>query len=119
MNSPEITATVVTGSHHGARSHGSNHKNWIDRIRAKAVVYTSGFKYGHPKCTAVKRFRQYLANVPPHEFTCDAAEDKDYETSSLAEYETEVLGDISITTNGLSPFRIDYSVRNCSSYIAH
>ncbi|MDZ7685268.1 MAG: hypothetical protein U5O39_09935 [Gammaproteobacteria bacterium] len=49
-NFPNITATVTTGSHHGARTHGSNHIDWVNRIQARAVIYTSGVNYGHPTC---------------------------------------------------------------------
>lgn len=118
-NFENMSAKVVTGSHHGARFHGSNHQDWIDKIKAKAVIYTSGYEYEHPKCNATQRFRAYLADVTSHDFTCDVTRNKRPAHTTKAQYGTEVLGDIKITTSGISPFRVECALSECTSEISH
>ncbi len=118
-NFPDVSATVVAASHHGATSHGSNHIDWAKKLKARAVVYSSGHRYGHPKCGAVERFAPYVANVPNHPGICDSSETKPFSAYDKAHYMTEAVGDVTIKTNGTSPFYVECQRESCAAEISH
>ena len=107
----DLRATVLTASHHGASSQGSNSRDWAAATRPTVPVYSAGTKFGHPRCTAKNRLDDTLAMVPKHNAICAKSSDDypEYPTQR-AEYMTRVNSAITITTNGRSPLRLDCEV---------
>ncbi|MFO1344703.1 MAG: SH3 domain-containing protein [Rhodocyclaceae bacterium] len=105
--SGNIKATLLTGSHHGANTKDSNSSAWAQATLPTVTVYSSGTKYGHPRCLAKDRLSPALASVEAHDAICGTSNDdfKRY-TSKRAEYMTRVNGTITATTNGRSPLRL-------------
>lgn len=117
---PDVQTTVLTGSHHGAQTHRSNSVEWVAATKPNVVVYNSGHKYGHPKCQAVKRYQDILADAPEHEAACDTAPGSKGFLSSKAEYMTERSGNVVITSGGRSPLWVDCSLMpECHAAIEH
>jgi competence protein ComEC len=107
-NSDEaVQTTVLSGSHHGARTHGSNSPEWAEATSPDVVVFSAGRKFGHPQCEAVSRYRASLAQAPPHPTQCGRGSTYDpVEDSARAEYMTELNGRIIITSNGHPPLSL-------------
>ena len=106
-----LDTTVLTASHHGASSAGSNGPEWASATQPKIVVYSAGTKHGHPRCVARDVLVDTLATVPEHNAICGTS-NSDYRTypTGRAEYMTRVNGAITITTDGRSPLRLDCEV---------
>jgi len=95
--------TVVTSSHHGARSYRSNNVKWIEHLAPKEVIYSSGTKHGHPYQEVVELYRETISrNVNPHSFWSATSKNSGYTTiaSTRGEYVTELNGAVIITTDG-------------------
>ncbi len=117
---PDVQATVLTGSHHGSRSHRSNSREWANSVRPLVTVYQSGYAFGHPKCDAVERYRPHLATVPDHPAQCDSEENTTPFVTDEAEYMTEAVGTVVITSGGTSPLDITcLNAPECAAAINH
>ncbi len=105
-----LKTTVLSGSHHGADTHGSNGSSkqaggdpseWPEYTWPEVVVYSHGRKYGHPRCTITPNYHTSLATVPVHPWHCG---DHNFDNNpapqqtTRAEYSTEVSGTITVTT---------------------
>lgn len=53
--------SLLLGSHHGARTHGSNGQAWLETTRPRAVAYSARLasSYHHPQCEVVQRASQF------------------------------------------------------------
>lgn len=95
--------SVVMASHHGARSHDSNHQAWVSKLQPAVVVYSSGTSHGHPKGDVVERYAETVTESLSHDMWDDpeTAEEDRYATER-SEYVTELNGTIVIETDGES-----------------
>ena len=118
-----VKATVLSGSHHGAATQSSNSVTWAENTAPVVVIYSSGRRFGHPRCGATERYDSTLAVVPSHPFHCGNSNDFDERTernTTRAEYVTEVNGTIVVTTDGGSPLMLNCeSAVGCSTRIPH
>jgi competence protein ComEC len=55
-----IQATVLTTSHHGANTNGSNSLAWANAVAPTVLISSAGRRFGHPRCAAVARFAATL-----------------------------------------------------------
>ena len=115
----EVKTTVLSGSHHGADTKGSNgsmrdvtswtKSDWPDETLPEVIIYSQGLKHGHPRSQIVGNYHQSLARVPNHPFHCGDNNNDNIPAplySTFAEYSTEVSGIITVTTDGYSPLSI-------------
>lgn len=101
VNSPDLRdVTFLAVAHHGASSEGSNGDPWVTRISPRAVVYSAGYAFRHPRCVVTGRYRPHLATVTEHPMSCDPLRTSTPTTTTRAEYTTEVSGPIVVTTDG-------------------
>lgn len=94
---------LLFGSHHGSSSHESNQGDWPDHVQPNIVIYSSGDKFKHPKCSIVGNYRQRLFDSNDHPVWCDPKDNSSNNpttTVNFAEYITEVNGTIIVETNG-------------------
>ena len=107
----DLRATVLTASHHGASSEGSNGAAWASKTRPAVAIYSAGTLYGHPTCTARETLVDTLARTPEHNAICGKSRNTyDEFITTRAEYMTRVNGAITITTDGESPLRLDCEI---------
>jgi competence protein ComEC len=112
-----VSTTVLTGSHHGAGTHGSNGTSsqssaWREMTQPKIMVYQSGTRFGHPRCTVTDSYDAFTVEAAVHPFHCglrngsmpDVARE---ETVSEAKYVTSRNGTIVIRSDGRNFVRID------------
>lgn len=116
-----VKTTVLSGSHHGARTHRSNSVQWANATFPEVVIFSAGRKFGHPQCTAVNRFQGSLATTPLHPTQCGISSHYQPVISShLAMYMTEINGTIVVTSNGSSPLSLFCDGSDgCDVNIAH
>jgi competence protein ComEC len=114
-----VKATVLTGSHHGADTEGSNgsskdvsvnnRSRWPAATVPEVVIYSHGRKFGHPRCTITENYRSSLETVPDHPMHCGNSTGDNVPaplSTPDAEYSTETNGTITVTTDGTSPLSI-------------
>lgn len=104
-----VHATVLAGSHHGAKTHSSNGETWADATSPNVMIYSSGTQHGHPWCIATERYEDTLSQTEHHNMQCGISTKYDERrqfTTSRAEYVTEISGKIVVTTNGQSPLHL-------------
>ncbi len=103
-----VKTTVLSASHHGASTHKSNGKKWIEATDPEVVIFSSGPKFWHPRCDVVKRYEDSdLADAPAHPTRC--GENKEFrlqQRSRDAKYVTAVNGLTVVTSGGDSPFSL-------------
>lgn len=103
---------------HGASSAGSNNDVWVEATSPEVVVYGTGTRHRHPRCPAVERYQPRLASVPTHPAQCDSRGQT--WDSDLAEYVTDIVGNVVIETNGRSPLQLTCeATQGCSVNVAH
>ena len=113
-----LKTTVLSASHHGAVSAGSNNDAWVEATSPEVVVYSTGTRHRHPRCPAVERYQPRLATAPTHPAQCDSRE-RTWD-SDLAEYVTDIVGNVVIETNGRSPLQLTCeATQGCSVNVAH
>jgi beta-lactamase superfamily II metal-dependent hydrolase len=66
------TQAVIVGSHHGARTSGSNGSAWAAAWAPITTIFSMAPPaYGHPQCEVVKRYEGYMPRWgTPHYLTC-------------------------------------------------
>lgn len=114
-----VKATVLSGSHHGADTMGSNGStrnisadaasHWPENVLPTVAVYSHGLKFGHPRCAIVRNYHPSLARVPNHPFHCGDHNDDNTPAprqTTFAEYSTEASGAVTVTTDGSSPLSV-------------
>jgi beta-lactamase superfamily II metal-dependent hydrolase len=106
-----VKTTVLSGSHHGASSKGSNgtgavSSQWPEKTAPEVLVYNAGNKYRHPRCAATKQYHPFIAEVPAHPMRCGRKKSFKWETARRAEYNTRVNGTIVVTSDGFSPLTL-------------
>jgi beta-lactamase superfamily II metal-dependent hydrolase len=117
-----IKASVLAASHHGAESHRSNGAEWAEATAPDLIVYSSGTRHGHPRCTVTIRYRSSIVAAPAHETHCNTTNDfeqRQVTTTELAEYVTDVAGSIVITSVGRSPLKLTCDLPGCTAEIPH
>lgn len=114
-----LETTVLYGSHHGAATHGSNglpnsrksfaDTTWEIATSPDVLVYTSGDRYGHPRCNVTTQYAGSLAELDQfHWFECGVSNTRYiFQRTNRAEYDTHSNGIVTITTNGASPLTIN------------
>ncbi|MBB3823473.1 hypothetical protein FHT03_003514 [Xanthomonas arboricola] len=67
-----LKSQVITGSHHGAISAGSNSDEWAKATSPEAVVFSSGKLYKHPRCESIHNYQAHGLGkkVPKHPIVC-------------------------------------------------
>ena len=106
-----LQATLLTGSHHGASTKGSNGREWVLATSPDIVIYSAGTKFGHPRCKVTARLGKTLASTQPHNAICGES-NTEYRSyiARKAEYMTRANGLITVTTNGKSPLLVHCEV---------
>lgn len=116
-----VKTTVLSGSHHGARTHGSNSRRWPETTAREVVVFSAGRKFGHPQCDAVGRFESSVADTDRH--PTQFGEGSAYQpvrNTRQAIYMTEINGTIIVTSDGTSPLSLFCNDSDgCDVQIAH
>ncbi len=119
----QLKVSVLSASHHGAESAGSNNAAWANETTPAVVVYSVGKQHGHPRCSAVESYHGHLKQVPAHPVHCNDTkhfEQRQPSSSTLAEYLTDTNGTIVVTTNGSSPLQLTCdSGAGCDESIAY
>jgi competence protein ComEC len=64
-----LKADVLSASHHGANTEGSNGSGWVTATSPDVVVFSAGEKFGHPRCAAVDRFNTVTETLE-HDVRC-------------------------------------------------
>ena len=116
-----LKATVMTGSHHGANTHGSNGADWVTATAPDVVVFSAGERFGHPRCEAVNLFNTVTETLE-HQVRCGVANTQygPVTRTRNAHYMTEISGAIIITSNGHSPLALHCTrSQECGVRIAH
>ncbi len=102
-----VRATVLSGSHHGASTHGSNSSDWARATAPDVTVFSAGRRFNHPRCIAVWRYTEFTAITSDHPAQCgDSHGYHPVQRTTHAEYMTEVNGAIIVTTDGQSPLSL-------------
>ena len=104
-----VKASVLSASHHGAATFDSNSAAWAEATSPAMIVYSSGQLHGHPRCPATEVYQSFLVAAPNHETHCNRTTDyaqREITDSELAEYTTDVVGSIVVSSNGRSPMRL-------------
>ncbi len=116
-----VKTTVLSASHHGASSHGSNGAEWIEATDPEIVVFSSGPRFGHPRCDVVARYDDALETAPSHPTHCgDNLGFRRDNNTRLAKYVTATNGLIVITSDGSPPTTLFCDGQtNCSAEIDH
>ena len=95
---PELETDLMLACHHGANTHESNNKRWVDTTSPRATIFSCGKRtdYLHPKCDIVDRYgEKAMPGVPDHFLTC--GEDKEFsspKSTTKAVYSTNDSGTI-------------------------
>ena len=116
-----VKTTVLSASHHGSSSHGSNGPEWIDATDPEIVVFSSGPLFGHPRCNVVARYEDSLAESPSHPTHCgdNSGFLRDNSTRN-AKYVTATNGLVVITSDGSPPAQVFCDGQtNCTAEIDH
>ena len=101
-----VLATVLSGSHHGASTHQSNDDDWADVTAPTITVFSSGTRFGHPRCDAARVYDEYTVDLSSHATHCgvdNSFDNRDQTPTTEARYVTEVDGTIVVTSSGESP----------------
>jgi beta-lactamase superfamily II metal-dependent hydrolase len=104
-----VHATVLSGSHHGAKTHSSNSQSWANETSPNVMIYNSGTQHGHPWCIATEQYESTLSQAQLHNMQCRTSttySERRQFTTTRAEYTTEVSGKIVVITNGQSPLHL-------------
>ena len=116
-----VDTTVLVGSHHGARTHGSNSATWAAATDPEVVIFSAGRRFGHPQCDAVNRYLGSVSEAPRHPIQCgEGSTYQPVRNSTDAVYTTEINGEIVITSSGRSPLSL-FCTRSegCNARIPH
>jgi competence protein ComEC len=114
-----LKATVMTASHHGASTHGSNSQMWANSTAPDLLVSSTGNRFFHPRCTATDRFTS-LATTKGHEIRCGTSSNYITSRTNRAHYVTEVNGTVIVTSDGRSPVTVNCTRSvECGVKIAH
>ncbi len=102
-----VKATVLSGSHHGADTHGSNSPEWARATAPDVTVFSAGRLFNHPRCTAVGQYTRFTATTLEHSTQCgDSSDYQPVQRTTRAEFMTEMNGTIIVTTDGQSPLSL-------------
>jgi hypothetical protein len=114
-----VKTTVLTASHHGANTNGSNGPDWISATSPEVVVYSAGTMFRHPTCAAMDRFTT-VAETQRHSTRCGVPAQYRRRRTTEAHYDTFTSGVIIITSNGRSPVMVNCSrSAECGVKIGH
>jgi beta-lactamase superfamily II metal-dependent hydrolase len=116
-----LKATVLTGSHHGANTHGSNGASWVTSTDPDVVIFSAGGRFGHPRCAAVNRFTT-AAETLQHDVRCGTSNTiyGPITRTTRAHYMTAVSGAVIVKSNGHSPLSIHCTrTSECGVKITH
>jgi competence protein ComEC len=100
-----LKATVLTSSHHGASTAGSNSFSWAAAMAPEVLISSAGNRFFHPRCVATDRFIT-LAVTKGHDVRCGTSSGYIASRTRSAHYVTAVNGTIIVTSNGFSPMTV-------------
>jgi beta-lactamase superfamily II metal-dependent hydrolase len=114
-----VKSTVLTASHHGANTEGSNSTTWISDTSPEIVVYSAGTMFRHPTCAAMDRFTS-VAETQRHSTRCGVPERYRRRRTTEAHFDTFTNGAVIVTSSGRSPVTVNCSrSQECGVKIAH
>lgn len=115
-----INTTVLTGSHHGATTEGSNGRHqdnadWSDVTDPEILIYQSGIGFGHPRCDVTDSYDGETVTTREHSFHCGLSNGNIFsvrrdEPTREAKYATERNGTIVLSTDGETSVCIECSL---------
>lgn len=111
MTFPRTQTTLLTGSHHGASTHGSNHADWASATKPQVTVFSAGAKHKHPKCSSMLAYKSHLDAAPAHLIRCGkrmGGYTRDFWVDE-AEYVTEVSGAVVVTSDSSGEWSVKCS----------
>lgn len=83
--------SLLTASHHGARSKGSNHDAWTDKLSPRVILYSSGTSHGHPNKSISERYHDDIDDgAKPHQFWTATNSNSGYTQSRTVRREYEL-----------------------------
>jgi len=98
---PELGTDIMLACHHGANTHESNNKRWVDITSPRATIFSCGKKekYWHPQCDVVDRYKEKaMSGISSHFLTCGRDESFGLpEPLTKAVYSTHDSGTITAT----------------------
>lgn len=95
-----LLTTLVTGSHHGAWTMGSNSPAWAQATQPQLLIFSAGTKYWHPRCEAANAYGAWLGQGSAHPFMCGTGGAYVTSAPTANAYDTEVDGTIVVTSDG-------------------
>jgi competence protein ComEC len=101
-----LRTTVMTSSHHGAATHGSNSRDWVEATEPAVLISSAGSLHFHPRCEAVERFTS-LTTTKRHDVRCGTSGNYVTSRTDRAHYVTAVSGTVIVTSNGRSPLTVN------------
>lgn len=110
------------GSHHGARTHGSNGEDWIKATSPRLAVFSSNFGggHGHPTCEVVTRVDVAddldMADAPDGGMAVRCDKETSPRTFKNKILVTEATGDITVTVpaNGAAMIACSKVTKACA-----
>jgi beta-lactamase superfamily II metal-dependent hydrolase len=114
--------TIISGSHHGAKSHGSNGVHWVKKVNPNIVVFSANSantRFGHPRREVVERYVAHssrLLKTFPRSTTCGVGENKKEQCEhAKAIFSTYDQGNITIETDGVNySLQCSKNAQDCS-----
>lgn len=116
-----MEVSVLSASHHGADTEGSNGVEWATKTSPEVVVYSAGNRFNHPRCAAVERFTS-VSEVRQHQVRCgDTGGYRPIERTGRGHFMTESSGAIIVTSDGKGPFMVNCTrtAAECGLRISH
>lgn len=109
---PRTEATILTGSHHGAWTHKSNHLEWARATKPAVTIFSAGNQHKHPMCKAMLTYKHSLIDSKPHAIRCGKLLGLYSRVFPVekAEYVTKISGTIMATSDG-NDLSIDCSLQ--------
>jgi beta-lactamase superfamily II metal-dependent hydrolase len=94
-----LNATILLTSHHGSAAHGANSERWINSVRPKIALFSSGKypSYNHPSSIIANRLAiipQLFTNLASHDLSYYINHDFNTENTSLGIISTFNSGNI-------------------------
>lgn len=100
-----VKASVMTASHHGASTNGSNSVLWADTTAPAVLVSSAGDRFFHPRCAATERFTA-LVLTKAHDTRCGTSSSYVTTRTGRAHYVTAVVGAVIVTSSGVTPMTV-------------
>jgi hypothetical protein len=107
---------VITGSHHGSDTEGSNSLGWAKFAKPDGIIFSAGDIYGHPRCAATEVYEPFLEASAEHPTRCgEAGGGWRNGTTTLREYVTSVLGNVVVDFDETGAYSVVCNVAGCAT----